>query len=431
RAKHGQYVALYLVLVLAFGSHVFPAYAQDAAPPVRELKQTRAQIDASKQRQAALKKNLEEMESGLNGLQKETGTIAKALKKNQQLAHDSELQLMELEREATAKQTVITRRRKDVAALLATVLRISQVPPYAVFAMQDGLESQIHASRALGLTTRSIKKETDRLSVQLRQMAALRAEIAREQQALNLKQQRLELQRASLEDHVTDRRRMMETLHTEELQEQQRISQLTRQSKDLESLVTSLEAARDSQLSEQYNAIGLPQLKPAPPTNLQKNAASDAASDVVAPPAVQSAPRRRQEYDLARAKGALALPVAGTLSGRYGQQQASNDTLKGLLLSTPSQAVVTTPYGGEVMFTGPFRDYGQMVIIRHSHRFHTLLAGLSRIDVAAGQFLLEGEPIGAMGDEQEDRRLYVELRENGKAVDPAPWFGGVPRLARN
>ncbi len=96
RAKHGQYVALYLVLVLAFGSHVFPAYAQDAAPPVRELKQTRAQIDASKQRQAALKKNLEEMESGLNGLQKETGTIAKALKKNQQLAHDSELQLMEL-----------------------------------------------------------------------------------------------------------------------------------------------------------------------------------------------------------------------------------------------------------------------------------------------------------------------------------------------
>ena len=404
----------------------FPVVAQEAPPQAQKLQQTRQQIEASRQKHAALKKNLEEMESGLSGLQKETGSIAEALKKTEQQQHEIEQRLQKLEKESAVKQGMIQQRKKEIAALLATVLRVSQVPSYAVLAMENGLEAQIHASRALGLTTQSIKRETDELSGQLRQLALLRQEISRERELLAERKKTLESQRTSLAGRVEDRRRTMESLHAEEMQEQGRIAQLTRQSKDLESLVVMLEDARQKQRGDQFGAIGMPVLKPAPPAPR-----SDTRTAARSAPSKESTSRQRKEYDLARARGGLVLPVAGSVSGRYGQQQDSNDTLKGLMLSTPSSAVVTTPYGGEVMFTGPFRDYGQMVIIRHNRTYHTLVAGLNRIDVSPGQFLLEGEPIGAMGNAQEDRRLYLELRENGKPVDPAPWFGGVPRLARN
>lgn len=401
--------------------------AQEVEHKAIELKQTQQQIEASRQRQATLKKHLESMESGLGGLQKETGTIAQALKNTQQQQHDLQLRLAVMEREAAQKQKVITERKKQIAALLATVLRVSQVPSYAVLAMENGLEAQIHASRALGLTTRSIKRETDILGAQLNQLAALRIEIAREKEELTRREQTLEAQRMELAGRVEERRLQMQNLHSEEMQEQSRIAQLTRQSKDLETLVASLEEARVAQRSAQYSAIGVPIFKPIPQTPGAEK--QTALSTPVLNKLTASAASK--EYDLSKKKGALLLPVAGNVEGKFGQIQASNDTLKGLLLETPAQAVVTAPYGGEVMFTGPFRDYGQMVIIRHSHRYHTLLAGLSRINVAPGQFLLEGEPIGAMGTQQDERRLYLELREQGKAIDPAPWFGGVPRLARN
>jgi septal ring factor EnvC (AmiA/AmiB activator) len=63
-----------------------------------------------------------------------------------------------------------------------------------------------------------------------------------------------------------------------------------------------------------------------------------------------------------------------------------------------------------------------MVIIRHSDGYHTMLAGLDEIDCKPGQFVLEGEPVGSMGGGT-DTRLYMELREDGKPVDPAGWMG--------
>ena len=68
-----------------------------------------------------------------------------------------------------------------------------------------------------------------------------------------------------------------------------------------------------------------------------------------------------------------------------------------------------------------------MVIIHHSDNFHTLLAGLQKIDVEVGQFLLEGEPIGAMGDDADEQELYVELRKDNQPIDPAPWMSALKR----
>jgi len=120
----------------------------------------------------------------------------------------------------------------------------------------------------------------------------------------------------------------------------------------------------------------------------------------------------------------LIMPVRGQLVLAYGQRAtgAQSDS-KGISIATRTQAQVVAPYDGQVVYAGVFRGYGQILIIEHGGRYHTLLAGLERIDAVTGQWILAGEPIGMMGGPQErSPELYLELRHAGQPVNPLPWL---------
>ena len=50
-----------------------------------------------------------------------------------------------------------------------------------------------------------------------------------------------------------------------------------------------------------------------------------------------------------------------------------------------------------MLYAGPFRSYGQVLILNAGDGYHLVLAGMERIDAALGQFVLAGEPVAAMG----------------------------------
>ena len=106
--------------------------------------------------------------------------------------------------------------------------------------------------------------------------------------------------------------------------------------------------------------------------------------------------------------------------------EGRNETSKGITITTRAGAQVTAPYDAEVLFTGPFMEYGKVVILSHSDGFHTLLARLAKIDVSVGDLLLEGEPIGSMGD-KDTNRLYIEIRSKNHPIDPAQWIRGLKK----
>jgi septal ring factor EnvC (AmiA/AmiB activator) len=84
---------------------------------------------------------------------------------------------------------------------------------------------------------------------------------------------------------------------------------------------------------------------------------------------------------------------------------------------------VVAPYDGRVRYAGTFRRYGQILIIEHGERYHTILAGLDRIDAVAGQWVLAGEPVGVMSrGESSGPVLYLELRRSGQPINPLPWL---------
>ncbi|MDP7182960.1 MAG: peptidoglycan DD-metalloendopeptidase family protein, partial [Alphaproteobacteria bacterium] len=114
----------------------------------------------------------------------------------------------------------------------------------------------------------------------------------------------------------------------------------------------------------------------------------------------------------------------GRLVTRYGESSSTAGlAARGLTLATRKEARVVAPYDGEVVFTGPFRGYGKILIIAHGEGYHLLLAGLSRIDSAVGQALLAGEPVGVMGrPENSEPNLYMELHHKGEPINPLPWL---------
>jgi septal ring factor EnvC (AmiA/AmiB activator) len=109
-------------------------------------------------------------------------------------------------------------------------------------------------------------------------------------------------------------------------------------------------------------------------------------------------------------------------------------TEKGITISARAGAQITAPCDGWVVYAAPFRNYGQVLILNAGGGYHVVLAGMERIAVNVGQFVLTGEPIAVMGggpgaSSQEaaaagsdKSALYVEFRKDGVPIDPGPWW---------
>jgi len=126
--------------------------------------------------------------------------------------------------------------------------------------------------------------------------------------------------------------------------------------------------------------------------------------------------------------GAGGAPVAGSVVQGFGAPTLAGPAT-GISYGAAPGALVTSPCAGTVMFAAPFPSYGLMVIADCGHGNSVILAGMDRLDVAQGEHLAHGQPIGAMqgfnrADPSHQPRLYVELRQNGAPVDPTPWLNG-------
>jgi len=104
---------------------------------------------------------------------------------------------------------------------------------------------------------------------------------------------------------------------------------------------------------------------------------------------------------------------------------------RGITIETRVGAQVVAPYDGKIAYAGTFRQYGRILIIDHGERYHTLLAGLDRIDAVVGQWVLAGEPLATMGDQQSGNpELYFELRRTGQPINPLPWLASTDDKVR-
>ena len=100
------------------------------------------------------------------------------------------------------------------------------------------------------------------------------------------------------------------------------------------------------------------------------------------------------------------------------------------IAAAPGQAVAA-PEAGVVVFAGAFRSYGKLLIIEHQREYHTLLWGFSELGVEKGDRVRTGQIVGVMADGAErSPELHVELRRNGRPVNPLPWLAASSNKVR-
>ena len=319
-------------------------------------------------------------------------------------------------------------RRGLIAEVLASLQRLGRKPPPAILVKPDDILKTIRSSMMLGAVVPELREEAEALAADLTQLASLRASIGADRDTLSSQIADLGRERSRLEGLIDARQHAQVDAEATLGQERVRSAELARQATSLRDLVGKMEANVDAARRAAAAADAA--------TSAQQKAAEADAESVrakVAAGPFRDPARLQPAVAFAETRGLLPLPVAGRLVKSYGQPDGFGGTEKGLSIAAGPNAVVTAPADGWVAFSGPYRTYGQVLILNMSGGYYTVMAGMDRVDVALGQFVLSGEPVGVMGDGSvkaaaaialgaADPVLYVEFRKDGSAIDPGPWW---------
>jgi septal ring factor EnvC (AmiA/AmiB activator) len=165
----------------------------------------------------------------------------------------------------------------------------------------------------------------------------------------------------------------------------------------------------------------------------------------IAPAAAAATP------DFAAAGTALPLPVRGTVLRRFREADAAGIARPGLVVATAPGAPVLAPWAATVRYAGPLLDYANVIVLEPQPGYLIVLAGLGDLYAAEGSVVAPGTVLASMpgaepGDGPEGgsaagtgraayfgrsaaaggayrtETLYMEVRNAGAPVDPAPWF---------
>jgi len=271
-----------------------------------------------------------------------------------------------------------------------------------------------------GAVVPELRDEAEQLAAELTKLEELRASIKTRKQDLEAGLARLATARRDLAGLIARKKEMVTSGNASLAAEQQRSARLAAKARTLKQLLASLAEER-------------------------RKAAAELARKTEA----AEAERQRQEQLLRRprmafadARGRLNFPAQGRILRRFGEPDGLGGESQGLVIATRTGAQVTSPADGDVEFAGPFRSYGQVVILNPGGGYRILLAGLDKVTAATGEFLRAGEPVGEMGsgpssvtllgDVVDDGRpvLYIEFRNSTDAIDSGPWWIGGMKEAR-
>ena len=350
-----------------------------------------------------------------------------AIQKAETRTGELEARLREQLRQEAALQSSLESRRAIMADILAALQRMGRRPPPALLVAPDDILKAIRTSMMLGGVLPELREEARVLAADLEELAAVRKRVAEEQASLSAQVKTLGAERIRLAGLTDARQKTLDNVRGALASERGRAAELAKQAATLKDLIGRMESevAGAKRAAEAARAAEKKRLETAA---LRPGLALEKPSTALANRA-----RLTPAIAFGEAKGLLPLPVSGKIAKSFGDKDAFGGDEKGLSIVTQPGAIVASPGDGWVAYAGPYRAYGQLLIVNAGSGYYIVLAGMERINVEVGQFVLYGEPVASMGDGSARSAaamaigagqpvLYVEFRKDGAAIDPGPWW---------
>jgi murein hydrolase activator len=366
--------------------------------------ESRAQRDNLAQAAAALAAEIE-------GLQQQSVSVADAMQRHEAALTMLEAQLISLAADAAAKTAALNREQTQRDGLLMALVALARHPPETLALASPDPVAAERSALVLGDAVPPLDRAAHRLNADLRQLAALRLAIARAQARHHAEQDLLTSQQLRLADLIVRKSQLQRQAQIGTEQGDEKLMALAAEAASLKDLIERLDAAKRRDVTGPES----------PPKAIPNLGATP--TPVAAPAAIPAGPAKPTKLkSFLYAPGNYLVPASGKLVQSFGQPNDVGLTSQGLAYETRSGGQVVAPYDGRVLFAGPFRGYGQILIIEHDGGYDSLIAGLERLDVSVGQWLITGEPVGIMPKGEEKPRLYLELRHDGQPINPLPWL---------
>ena len=384
-----------------------------------ELEKLRAEQRRILENEAKLKREIESIGDDRRKFNRQIIETAARVVDVEERAARTQERLDVLDDKEQALRTSLQERRGLIAEVLAALQRIGrQTPPALMIRAEDALQS-VRSAMMLGAVLPEMRHQAEVLATDLAELVRLRTQIADERSRLARDLLVLVDERQRLSLFIDERQKRLAEAERTLGEERQHAAALAVQAENLNQLIVKLEQGLDSAARSARAAAR---------SGDDKKGAS-ARPDFAA---LKDPGRLSPAISFASAKGMLPLPVNGAKIREFGAPDGLGGTEKGLSIAARPEGQITAPCDGWVVYAGPFRNYGQLLILNAGGGYHVLLAGMERISVDLGQFVVTGEPVAVMGSGAHltaDKAggtsqpvLYVEFRKDGIPVDPGPWW---------
>lgn len=385
------------------------------------LQSVRDAIADDEKSAAALADEAAAQARALATLRAELRAAARAVQSHEAALDTIETELVGLERDAAEKHAALDERRSQLAGTLAALQRLSLRPTAALLVSPGDPNDVVRSGLLLRTAVPQIERQARSLREDIAVLANLRNQIEVRRGALQRAAVDLRRDRERLEALSKSKNEVLRQTREARAAVDARVARLREEAQTLEELLSRLRESNSA-------AVPAPRPRPgAPPANF------------VSPTLAPAGP------SIALARGNLTPPAHGRMVQRFGDRTDAGPRARGITWETRADATVVAPWDGRIAFAGPFRRFGQILIIDHSEGYHTLIAGLGRIEADVGQWVLAGEPVGRTADgtargrdasagatgggqaeTAEDpargSRLYVEFRRDGQPINPLPWL---------
>ncbi len=416
------------------------AWAQTGGEQADKLKELESAIAATQERADKLSARQSALARESESLSEELAEVTEKTKYWEEELIQVEMTLETLLEESALRREELGVARERLSVLSGALLRLSLLPPEVLVARPGAPEETVRAGLVMRRLVPQLEAQAARLRHEVADLKGLEQQIEQENaEALEAKRS-LRAEEERLTALLERRHDLLKVTEKERSEAESEAIALASSAKDLKELIDS--AARRV-------ALGPPKVPPPPPKDREVALTAEGRVDQAMLQEIASSrseqtgttslnggtlrPDERQQVAVApeqvslrdlppmpETPGGLVWPIAGSVTKHF--SQGSNDR-QGLRLQGRPGSPVTAPYDGVVVYAGPFRSYGLVLILEHSGGYHSVLAELGMIDALLGQRVVAGEPVGALAEGSEQTpELYVELRRNGRPIDPEPWF---------
>jgi murein hydrolase activator len=402
-----------------FATHA-PSQTEAGAPNAADLQAVERDIERARASQEEAAQRAARTAENEVAVRNKMIAAAQRIQERERVLIELEDQLTSLESRRSVLADTLEDKDAQMRDVLMALQRLAVRPTDALLLQPLRPSDAIRSGLVLSAAIPALTDNANRLRVGLESLYRTRTEIIERRSEVAANAAALITDQSNLERLYAEKAELRAGFEQRAAEATTRMDALSKEADDLRDLLDKVVADRKRQIKEEAAEKAAKKMKQAArrPTTLPPPDGTAPTPGIV----VARRPAPPQETrSFAQARGTLPFPVIGQLTQRYGGKTEGDVRSKGIVIKTRTDAQVVTPFDAVVAFSGPFRGYGQLLILEHSEGYHTLLAGMSHLDGAVGQTVLAGEPVGVMAPEGVPS-LYVEMRRGGQPINPLPWL---------